>query len=89
MRQVCIHCERGDISVVAILQLEYPTVSLVRLVPAVSDLVTPTTELNALAVTTGELGLGAPGQLQRHVVRSAIVTAWGISNVLEIFEMFF
>ena len=52
------------------------------------DLVASPTELNALAVITGELGLGAPGQLQRHVVRSAIVAAWGISNVLEIFEMF-
>ena len=76
---VSLHCEGCNISVVTILQPEDHTVGLVRLVPAVADLVAPPPELDALAVITGELGLRAASELQGGVVGLAIVTTWQTS----------
>ena len=58
-----IHCEGGDISVVTILEDEDPALLFIRLVPAVNDLVTSPTELNALTIVAGELSLGTSSKL--------------------------
>ena len=66
--------EGDDLLVVPVLQHQQPAVPLIRLVPAVTDLVAPLLDINTLPVTAGELVLSTAGELQAGGVGTAVVT---------------
>ena len=67
------YSEGDDVLLVAVLQDQQPAVLLVALVPAVDDLVAPPVNVDALAVTAGELLLSAARELQSGHVRLPVV----------------
>ena len=67
------YSEGNDVLLVAVLQDHQPAVLLVALVPTVDDLVAPPVDVDALAVTAGELLLPTARELQSGTVRLPIV----------------
>ena len=63
-----VDSEGRHLAVVALLEHDELAAVLVRLVPAVDDLVAPLLHADALAIAAGELPVPAPGQLQNPPV---------------------